>query len=70
MNSWDSPDDLDDDICALAVNVQFEQGGLGKKRLGSVYQALTFPAAPPGYAYLANFVPAGGAAVALSLIHI
>ena len=64
MNDWDSPDDLPDDLCALANNVQFEQGGLGKKRQGSIYQPITFTATPPGYAYLANFVPAGGAAVA------
>jgi hypothetical protein len=63
MNSWDSPDDLPDDLCVEAVNVQFEQGGLGVKRRGSEQQALigmTFEA----YAYLASFVPAGGAPVA------
>jgi len=64
MNSWDSPDDLAEDFAADVVNVAFEQGGLGSKRRGSIVQPITFTTAPPGYAHLAPFVPAGGAAVA------
>src|SRR6188768_3437093 len=59
MNDWDDPSSLPDDIATLVVNMQYHNGGLGRRRRGSV--AVTVGGdAFTGVTYLANFVPAGG----------